>query len=178
MGLMDRVLKNLLPPGGSAWYLAPTFRTLVEGLALTLDRAKGIVDSIVDESLPSTAEDMLPEWFAMFGIPYDSTLALATRQAIARQAYTAVGGQSLDSLQDALERAHPELTISTVTPDGHKYYNLSGYTDAETLDRALGLLERIAPAEMEPHVDVITFIRTTPDGSIRTTPDGSIRGGR
>jgi uncharacterized protein YmfQ (DUF2313 family) len=177
MALMNRALKSLLP-AGSPWRLPAVFRSVIGALALSLDRLKVFIDAIVTESLPSAAVDTLPDWYEALGLAYDPALALDVRQAIARQAYTAVGGQSLDSLQAALTAAHPDLTVSTVTPDGHKYYNLSGYTDPDTLDRALGLMDQIAPAEMEPHVDVITFQRITTDGAIRVTSTGAIRGGR
>jgi uncharacterized protein YmfQ (DUF2313 family) len=177
MGLTGRAFKSLLPPG-HPWNLPPVFRAVLTAIALSFERLKTAIDGVASESLPSTAVDTLPEWFAALGLTYDATQSLAVRQAIAKQAYTAVGGQTLESLQVALQTAHPDITISTVTPDGHKYYQLDGYTDPETMARALGLVDRIGPAEMEPINNMVTFQRSTPEGDIRVTTDGSIRGGR
>jgi uncharacterized protein YmfQ (DUF2313 family) len=177
MGIADRGFKSLLPPG-HPWSLPPVFRAVLTAIALSFERLKTAIDAVVTESLPSTADETLPEWYSALGLTYDPTLSLAVRQAIAKQAYTAVGGQTLPSLQTALQTAHPDITISTVAPDGHKYYQLDGYTDPETEARALGLVDRIGPAEMEPINNMMTFQRSTPEGDIRVTTDGNIRGGR
>lgn len=200
MGLMTRVLKNLLPSGGAPWLLAPTFRALIEGLSVSLQRAKDVIDGILTESLPSTAVDTLPEWFGMLGIPYDATQTLTTRQNRAKAQWVAFGGQSLDYLNGIIQIAYPDVEIETVqlfcVPDNmvgygevgkiqatdypswltspptdgtypYAYYRLIGEVpDVSDLNRLLGLMDRIAPAEMEPvlAVDIINITETAEVG--------------
>ncbi|MFW6312503.1 MAG: putative phage tail protein, partial [Spirochaetota bacterium] len=181
MGLMQRALKNLLPDG-QAWRLPTTFRQVIEALGTSLERLRLFVDGIIDESLPSTAETTLPEWYTMLGLPYDATQTLETRRNQAKQSWIAVGGQNLDYLNETIQIAFPDVEIQTVqgyfaeenmvgigmvglmqttdypswmtsTPtDGswpYAYYRVVGEVpDTSDLNRLLGILDRIAPAEM------------------------------
>lgn len=194
MGLMTRALKNLLPDG-HAWRLPTTFRSVVEALGTSLERARVVAQAIVDESLPSSADETLPEWFDMLGLPYDATQTLDTRRNRARQSWTAVGGQNLDYLNDTIQIAFPNVEIRTVsgyfatenmvgagmvgqmqvtsypswlvtepTDGSYPYatYRVVGEVpDTSDLTRLLGLLDRIAPAEMEPVLE-ITVLNVTP----------------
>ena len=199
MALMQRTLRQLLPDG-SPWRLAPTFRTVVDALGLSLGRARAFVDAARDESIPSRADATLAQWYQMLGLPYDATQTLATRRALAKQAYTATGGQSLDYLNAVIAIAFPDVEIEPVgvyfdpvegagageagvmfsasypswltpTPtDGTwpwAYYRVIGEVNiVPDLTRLLGLLDRIAPAEMVPvlAVDVRSLTETAQAG--------------
>ena len=195
MGIGQRSFRAHLP-GGPAWRLATTFRAVIDALGLAFDRMREFITvEIIKESLPSTAEDTLSDWFTMLGIPYDSTQTLATRRARAKQAWTATGGQSLDYLNGIIQIAFPDVEIqgvfgyypteymvgigmvgqmqvtdypswlSPAPTDGSypfAYYRVIGEVpDTSDLNRILGLLDRIAPAEMEPVLD-ITVTNLTP----------------
>ena len=175
--LLRRVIRALMPRG-SAWRWRGHGDKLLDGLAAEPQRLKDFHRRIVEESFPETAVDTLPEWYEMLGLPYDPALPLEDRQAIAAQKHIAVGSQDIHYLNRTIRTAHPDLTISKVAPDGHKFYRVTGYTPPAILDQAEAILQRVAPAEMEPLIDVITFQRVTTDGAVRVTKDGAIRGGR
>lgn len=199
MAVMQRTLRQLLPTG-SPWQLAPTFRSVVDALGLSLGRARTFVDAARDESIPSRADATLAQWYQMLGLPYDATQTLSTRRALARQAYTATGGQSLAYLNGVIQIAFPDVELEpasayyepvegagegeagvmfatsypswlTPTPtDGSwpwAYYRVVGEVNiVPDLARLLGLLDRIAPAEMEPvlAVDIRSLTETAQAG--------------
>jgi len=210
MGIGQRSFKAHLP-GGQAWQLAPTFKAVINALGLAFDRMRDFVQGIVDESLPSTAEDTLSEWFDMLGLPYDATQTLETRRNRARQQWTATGGQGLDYLNGIIQIAFPDVELEpafqfyetvagagegeagamfatsypswlTPTPtDGSwpwAYYRVVGEVqDTTDLNRILGLLDRIAPAEMEP-VLAVTVLNLTPAAEAGLGMAGLMMAGR
>ncbi len=110
MGLMNRVLRRLFPPG-HAWTLTGALGDLVEALAMSFARIRTFFLGILTESLPGTADDTLPEWFEAFGLKYDPTQTLANRQARADQAYTSLGGQNKDYLEAQIQKAYPDVHL-------------------------------------------------------------------
>lgn len=199
MGLMTRALKNLLPRG-SAWNLPTTTRQVVEALGASLERARVFSGSVLDESLPSTATETLAEWYAMLRIPYDATQTLATRRSRARQQWTATGGQSSSNLTEIIQIAYPSVSIlpsveffdspegagegeagRMVATEGNfiwAYFGVDGEVQSITdLLRLTGLIDRIAPAEMEP-VYTVTIINTTPAGEAGLGMAGLMQAGR
>lgn len=113
MGLMTRVTRSLFPDG-SPWTLSGTFGDVVDALALSLDRARDFLEGVETESNAGTAEDTLAEWYSQLGIPYDPTQDLDRRQAKARQAATAIGGQDLAYLNAQIQVAFPDVEIVKV----------------------------------------------------------------
>ena len=61
MGMMERTLKRLFPPG-RAWWLPGNTGLLIEALAVSLETARAFIRAIIAESVPWTAEAMLQEW--------------------------------------------------------------------------------------------------------------------
>ena len=113
MGLMDRVLRRLFPPG-HAWTLTGAVGDLVDALAESFSRIRTFFRGVLTESLPGTADDTLSEWFEALGLKYDPTQALSDRQARADQAYTSVGGQNKDYLEAQIQRAYPDVYLVEV----------------------------------------------------------------
>jgi hypothetical protein len=179
MGLMVTVLRRLIPQR----VFGPRFVAVLDAIAASIQTARDTVAAIITESNPGTAETTLAEWYAMLGLRYDPTLDLDTRQALARQAYISIGGQSLNALNAAIQVAFPDVEIEPVRlrrtdivgvgmvgqiqttdypswlPPGSltdgtypiAYYRVTGeINDAAERTALLNLLDRIAPAEMEP----------------------------
>lgn len=85
------------PADGS--FIADDLRTLGKGLYdadATLTRA-------INEAFPDTAVDMLTEWETRLGLPVDTTLAVATRQANLLAKYRAVFGSSVQRMNAAIQ---------------------------------------------------------------------------
>lgn len=175
--VMQRVLRGIVPPR----VFGPRFIALLDAIA---GAAQGLYDYIgatIKESNPGTAVDTLRDWYSALGLRYDSTLTISTRQALARQGYISIGGQSPLQLQDTLQIAFPDIFIEQVeydtsqmvgvgmvgqimtqdypewyggVEDGtypYAYYRVTGsVNDQQELTALLNLIDRIAPAEMEP----------------------------
>jgi phage tail protein X len=177
MDLMTRVLRRLIPiPIGTK------FQAMVDAIAASVEAAKATINDIIIESNPGTSDTTLRQWYAELSLKYDQTLPLATRQALARQAFISIGGQSLDVLNDAIAVAFPDAflevyrgtedemcgegecgdmecsTYPSWVPDSaqdgtepYEFYLVSGeLLQPEELTALKNLLDRIAPAEMEP----------------------------
>ena len=87
---------------------------LFEALGFSVERLRLFLMEVIAESNPGTAVDTLPEWYQQSGIRYDSTLPLELRQARAKQAHTAVGGQSPGYLNDQIQIAYPDIKLQEV----------------------------------------------------------------
>ena len=110
MGVVPRSLR-LLFPRGFAWRLPGTSGTLVDALALSVDRLRLFARGVIAESLPGMADATLREWYAALDLPYDASLPLAARRARIAGAYTATGGQSFLYLQDRLQAELSDLYL-------------------------------------------------------------------
>jgi hypothetical protein len=184
---MKRVLRRLVPP-----IFGVTVKALLDAIAASIESARVKIAATVTESNPGTADTTLAEWYAMLGLRYDATLTLATRQALARQAYISIGRQSLNALNDALQIAFPDVAIEPVQFDTEQmvgigmvgqlqvqdypswyagavdgtyplaFYRVTGaVNDAAERTALLNLLDRIAPAEMEPETGSLTIRNQT-----------------
>jgi hypothetical protein len=182
---------------------------LLDAIAASIQRARDAVAAIITESNPGTAETTLAEWYAMLGLRYDATLNLDTRQALARQAYISIGGQSLNALNSAIQVAFPDVQIEPVRigtrymagvgmaglmeatdyplwysgpTDGTypiAYYRVTGeVNDAAERTALLNLLERIAPAEMEPETGSLVIRNQTETAEAGLAMAGLAQAGR
>lgn len=113
MGIMRRSFRSLLPTG-PPWRLGGTFGGIIDAIALSLDRVQVFVDDVRRESNPGSAEETLQQWYAQLGINYDDTQTLSKRQKRARSAYTAIGGQSKDYLEELIQRVYPGVFLDEV----------------------------------------------------------------
>lgn len=115
-------LQALLPPG-PAWSREPdaTLTAVLGIFADGLARADARADSLVRESDPRDAIELLEEWEAMFGLPdacsppeaYDT---LAERRAALAQRVTAIGGVAPQYLIDLAVAQGFEITITEIRP--------------------------------------------------------------
>ena len=113
MDMIKQALRLLFPPG-HAWTLTGTLGDLVDALAESFARLRLFFRGILTESLPGTADDTLLEWYETLGLKYDPTQGLSARQARADQAYTSVGGQNKDYLEEQIQRAYPGVYLVEV----------------------------------------------------------------
>jgi hypothetical protein len=170
---------------------------LLDAIAASIQRARDAVAAIISESNPGTAQTTLAEWYATLGLRYDATLNLDTRQALARQAYISIGGQSLSALNSVIQVAFSDVQIEPVRvstgfmvgvgmvglmevtdypswysgpTDGTypiAFYRVTGeVNDAAERTALLNLLDRIAPAEMEPETGSLVIRNQTATGEV------------
>lgn len=89
-------LRALLP-GGPAWGDGITAR-LLEGWAEEFKRVDERISALVEEADPRKADELLPEWERLLGLPDECTqeldLSLGERRRLAWQKLTATGGAS------------------------------------------------------------------------------------
>lgn len=112
MDLITRVLRQLVPP-----IFGTTAKALLDAIAASIETARVAIAGIINEANPGTANTTLPQWYPALGLKYDATLTLGTRQALARQAYISIGGQSLNALNAAIQVAFPNVEIEPVSFD-------------------------------------------------------------
>jgi len=110
---MRRTLRSLFP-SGYAWPLAGQFGQVIDALSVSLDRARDFLRGVLTESNPGTADDTLPQWFDQLGITYDETQLKSALRSRARQAFTAVGGQSKSYIESVLQLAYPGVSLTEV----------------------------------------------------------------
>nr|WP_233142895.1 putative phage tail protein [Marispirochaeta aestuarii] len=110
---MRSTLRSLFPPG-HPWQLFGNIGQLVDALALSLERLREFLMDVITESNPGTATDTLQQWYAQLGITYDPTQSTATLRKRAKQAFTAIGGQSKEYIEAVLQVAYPNVTIEEV----------------------------------------------------------------
>ena len=127
MGIMRSTLRSLFPPG-HPWQLFGNIGQLIDGLALSLERLRVFLMDVITESNPGTATDTLQQWYAQLGITYDQTQSTATLRKRAKQAFTAIGGQSKEYIEAVLQVAYPNITIEEFVsePDNMVGYGMVG----------------------------------------------------
>lgn len=197
MNIIQRTLKSLFPRS-FLYKFNGTLGDVTDSVGDAINQQKVYTENVINESLPSTANVTLPEWYTMLGLSYDETVSLANRRLEAQQAYTALGGQNLDYLNGVIQLAFPLVFITKIQilstnmvgeaecgeaecegypswypiseQDGSEpvfYYLVSGQlNDDEQLRRLIGLLDRIAPGEMQYvlDVDVLSDTETSQTG--------------
>ncbi len=102
---MYTTLKRQLPEG-LAWLL-PTgyFKSLIEALAIEPKRVAAFLQGVQRESNPGTAIDTQEEWYGQYGIPYDGTGSLQSKQDTTLTRYISLGGQDIVYFQDKVTRS-------------------------------------------------------------------------
>jgi len=176
MGIVNRSLRLLFPPG-HAWKLPGALGTFIDALALNFDRLRLFILAVVSESLPGTAEDMLPEWYEALDLPYDTAIPLIVRQARAANAYSFLGDQSFSQLEGYLQAELPDIYLVESYTDNEAVSAISGIGESgamrsgsgnplhtfsvmgdvdtqEEYDRLLAILAKIFPLHLEPYIGV------------------------
>lgn len=110
MGIARSTLRRLFP-GGRAWWLPATLGAVVDAISLSFDRLHDAAQTTLTESIPETATDTLPRWYAELGLKYDATQTLADRQSQIGGAYAQVGGQDPIYLQEQVKTELPDISL-------------------------------------------------------------------
>ncbi len=110
MGIMKQTFRSLFPHG-HPWSLMGIFGSVIDALSLSLDRVRDFLADVKTESNPGMAVDTLQEWYSQLGIKYDSTQTLDTRQKRASQAYSSIGGQNKDYIEEQIQIAYPDVYL-------------------------------------------------------------------
>ncbi len=155
-GLSMTALMRLLPMQTEG-----DLRNTLDGLGISLDRAKAFLNEVKTESMPATATEFTIDlWLQALGISMASSATLAEKRAQATIAYTSVGGQSIGYITDQINIRFPDVYL---TETGTFEYTVNGfYPFARDFLYLLALLQRIAPA----HLIAIYNVRSVFDGDV------------
>jgi len=115
-------------PRGLTWLLTGSLGNLIDALAESLERLRVFLMAVITEGNPGTADDTLQQWYAQLGISYDSTQDKSVLRRRARQAFTAIGGQSKEYIESILQVAYPNVTLEEYQsePDNMVGYGVVG----------------------------------------------------
>lgn len=117
MGIAERMLKRLFPPG-RAWWLPGNMGLLVEALVISLETVRQFIRAAIAESVPWTAQAMLEEWHQALGARYDSTQTAAFMQRMLDAIQTAIGSSTLNALNLQLQKEMSGITIYEIMTAG------------------------------------------------------------
>lgn len=171
---MRRALE-LLFPRGLLWRFIEDAARLVEGISISLDRAKDLVRQAEAESLPSSALETLPEWHQVLGVRYNPTAPVAKQRAMLAAILTASGNSTPAGLKVQLDKEYPpepENSGLTVTEPGPFSYAVDGQILTETDAMRVGAIcTHFAPLHLVP--TVFGFTAPTPGNPnpVPPTPD-------
>lgn len=178
--IIRKALTRLMPPKGFSGGASQ----VLDGLAVSLERAKEFLRAVEDESNPGTATAYIEEWLLLLGVsaPYGATLG--DKRALALSAWTSLGGQSLDYINTQIRRVYPnafieeqpldnelrmgeaeigDLECATDTPTQLLYYVVAGYVNwARERFGLQGIIAHIIPA----HLTQIFEARVQFDGDV------------
>ena len=117
MGIAERMLKRLFPPGRS-WWLPGNLGLLTEGLAVSLETARAFLRAVLAESLPWTASAMLLEWHEALGVRYDPTQSVSFQQRMLDAIWTALGSSTLNALNAQLQKELADVLVQEIETAG------------------------------------------------------------
>jgi uncharacterized protein YmfQ (DUF2313 family) len=158
MGIIKRALA-LSFPRGSIWHLIGDADRLLEGTSISLERALKTIRAAQSESIPATARDTLPEWYAALGMAYESTRPVAKMQAAISANFTARGSATRDGLAAQLAKEFPGLSV---TETGANTYTIAGtVATQDDASRVASILRRMAPLHLIPSSSIIVLSLTT-----------------
>lgn len=162
----------------------PQMREVLDGLGLSLDRAREYLRTANTEANPRTAVATIDEWLAALNVTAPVGATLGEKQAIAYAAWSSVGGQSLDYINGQIIGPYPNAYIAENTLDVELrmgdaemgelecegadltqllYYIVAGYVNYARERLTLqGLLSHLVPA----HLTEIFQARVAFDGDV------------
>jgi len=143
-------------------------------VSVPVETLKTEARTIIDESWPGSAVDMLPQWHNTLGVAYDPTArSIAEQQTMLASMETAVGGNTLELLQAQFDKEFDgRIVVSEATVIGLTGlcvcglarcgiataitytlgYNISGtiYSSVEA-SRVQSIIARYGPAHLTPN---------------------------
>ena len=136
-------------------------RQALDGVGLSLDRAREFLKEIQTESRPGLATDYTIDlWLEALGISMPSDATLGDKRAAAETAYASPGSQSIGYIRDKINARFPNVTITETSTTA---YTMGGYYPySRDYVYLLALLQRITPA----HLDAIFNVRSVYDGDV------------
>lgn len=162
MALMKRVLLRLLPPG-LPWQVQGDWSALLDAVATSIERARGYLGAVVDESIPGNADETIPEWADELGVLYAPNINTAVMRQRIRAANSATGGQSIDYLQRQLvvefpRVDNPSVSRVSIVETGPMSIELRGDVDTpDQFARLIGITGRIFPVHVARSFNVIVL---------------------
>ncbi len=114
-------LKALLPPGQAfSRDAGTTLHDLLDGMSLELARVDGRAAVLIQEAIPKTASELLPDWERVAGLPdkCSGTLeeTLQGRRSALLAKLTSTGGQSAEYFIDLAAALGYSVTIEIFRP--------------------------------------------------------------
>lgn len=155
-GVTSKTLRRLLPDG-QAFKGGANLDAVIEALGLSLDRAHDFLGGVQAEAIPETAEQTIDEWLVALGLSVPEGTSLGDKRNIASATYSAIGGQSLDYINEKIRTVFPNIYIDeTETTEAGTaaftlYYYVRGYVPmARDFQRLFAMIMRIAPLHLVP----------------------------
>lgn len=140
-------------PQGQAGNFTGNAKIIIETACIALDRIKIFLDNVLNESDPLTAELMINEWLDSLGIKAADDATIWGKRSLASSIYTSIGGQSLGYIQDAIQKAFPDVYIEEIEESGEKiasYIILGFYPFSSNRVQIESILTRLAPLHCVP----------------------------
>lgn len=163
-GMSLTMLMRLLPIK-----TATQMRTVLDGLGLSLDRARDFLDDVQTEASPATATDATIDlWLESLGLTMPAGSTLAEKQQAASAFYSTVGAQTIGYIRDKIQGRFPNVTIAET--DTYKYTLGGFYPYSRDFLYLLALTQRISPA----HLDAVFNVRVVYDADVARCGIGSI----
>jgi uncharacterized protein YmfQ (DUF2313 family) len=148
MPKVAKMLRSLFPKGlVFRFFNNSTFRLFVEALAEEPLRVKTYSEGVRNGGIPGLLpDDVLSDWETFLALPYDSSLTVEERQSRIVGKYTAMGGQSVQYLQEVMQMAgfpvygfeNVPIHINPTTITGHLIAGPPGWYSYKTYLAALG----------------------------------------
>ena len=171
MGVAERALKRLHPPG-RAWWLPGNLGLLVEACAVALEAVRVFIRTAAAETVPWTADGMLEDWHLALGVRYDGTQTVGFQQRMLDAIQTAVGSSTLNALNEQMHKEMAGVDVTEVSAAAEAgvaecgvaecgadadsiaafIYQIAGTVenDAEAA-RVQSVIEHFAPLHLQPY---------------------------
>lgn len=163
-GLSLTMLMRLLPIK-----TATQMRAVLDGLGLSLDRAREFLSEVQTEASPATATDATIDlWLEALGLTMPAGSTLAEKQQAASTVYSTVGAQTIGYIRDKIQDRFPSVTITET--DTHEYTLGGFYPYARDFLYLLALTQRISPA----HLDAVFNVRVVYDADVARCGIGTV----
>jgi uncharacterized protein YmfQ (DUF2313 family) len=152
MAIISTAFSRLFP-NGRIWNFIGNIRLFKEAVDLALERIRVFLKAAILESIPGKATQTQKEWFQLLNLPYNNTTTLQEKMNRSSAVYTAVGGQSLDYLNEQIQKEFQNVWLTET--DIYNYKVNGNVTTVNAYYRLVGLIDRICPLHLSPFYDIV-----------------------
>jgi uncharacterized protein YmfQ (DUF2313 family) len=152
MAIISTAFSRLFPKG-RIWNFTGNLLLFKQAVDLSLERIRVFLKAAILESIPGKATQTQKEWFELLNLPYDASTTLKEKKDRSSAVYTAAGGQSLDYLNDQIQKEFPNIWLTEI--DLYNYQVNGTVTTVSAYYRLVGLIDRICPLHLSPFYDIV-----------------------